>query len=82
MISLGAKVHVLYQALIMMDMCMVLKWEEQQGFTQKNQENTQKNLISFLEFLDSLEVSEDDLNHLLANLSSYCAQKKQGRLYL
>jgi hypothetical protein len=33
---------------------------------------------AFLIFLDSLDVSREDLNHLLANLSSYFAQKSRG----
>lgn len=32
---------------------------------------------AFIEFLKSLEVSKEDLNHLLANLSSYFSQKSR-----
>ena len=33
---------------------------------------------AFMEFLNSLSISKEDLNHFLANLSSYFAQKSRG----
>ncbi|MBB1316797.1 hypothetical protein H5123_03970 [Shewanella sp. SR43-4] len=47
-------------------------------YAEESREHSKEFDKFFLEFLDSLEVSEDDLNHLLANLSSYCAQKSRG----
>lgn len=35
---------------------------------------------SFVCFMESLEVTSEDINHLLANLSAYFALKNKGRL--
>jgi hypothetical protein len=47
-------------------------------YVEESPENSESFDNAFLLFLGSLDVSKEDLNHLLANLSSYCAQRSRN----
>ncbi len=47
-------------------------------YAEKSKANTEAFDKALLQFLNSLEVSREDLNDLLANLSSFFAQKNRG----
>lgn len=59
-------------------MFMVPIWEVVRIYAEESTEHSAAFDKAFLIFLDSLDVSKEDLNHLLANLSSYCSQKSRG----
>lgn len=47
-------------------------------YAEKSEECSENFDRAFIDFLNSLSISKEDLNHLLANLSSYFAQKSRG----
>ena len=51
-----------------------------ESFVEQTRTGAQDFYDAFIEFLKGLDVSKEDMNHLLANLSAYFALKSKNRL--